>query len=88
MKYEIKKNTNELDINFKIRKKFIEYLNPSNKKQLLLYTNYSNILINTIFLGNKYKINQYDFIINTLESNTKKNKLFKDIYNNFYRNIQ
>ena len=88
MKYEIKKNTNELDINFKIRKKFIEYLNPTNKKQLLLYTNYSNILINIIFLGNKYRTDQYDLIIDTLIYNTKKNRLFKEIYNNFFNKIK
>lgn len=77
MKYEIKKNTNELDENYKIRKKFIEYLNPKNKKQLFLYSNYSNILINIIFLGNKYEIDKMKIIKDILMS--KNNKLFKEL---------
>lgn len=77
MRYEIKKNTNELDENYKIRKKFIEYLNPKNKKQLLLYSNYSNILINIIFLGNKYEIDKMKIIKDILIS--KNNKLFKKL---------
>ena len=77
MRYEIKKNTNELDENYKIRKKFIEYLNPKNKKQLLLYSNYSNILINIIFLGNKYEIDKMKIIKYILIS--KNNKLFKKL---------
>jgi len=54
MKYIIKKNNNELEKNYNIRKKYIEDLLPKNKKELLLYVNYSNILINVLYLGNKY----------------------------------
>ena len=54
MNYIIKKNNNELEKNYIIRKKYIESLNPKNKKELLLYINYSNILINILYLGNKY----------------------------------
>ena len=60
-----------------MRKKFIEYLNPKNKKQLLLYSNYSNILINIIFLGNKYEIDKMKIIKDILIS--KNNKLFKKL---------
>ena len=77
MKYEIKKNTNELDENYKIRKKFIEYLNPKNRKQLLLYSNYSNMLINIIYLGNKYERNKMEIISNILKS--KNNKVFREV---------
>ena len=77
MKYEIKKNTNELDENYKIRKKFIEYLNPKNKKQLFLYSNYSNILVNIIFLRNKYEIDKMKIIKDILMS--KNNKFFKEL---------
>ena len=77
MKYKIKKNTNELEENYKIRKKFIEYLNPKNKKELILYTNYSNILINIIYLGNKYERNKMEIISNILKS--KNNKVFREV---------
>tara|TARA_B100001175_G_C19464124_1_gene618127 strand:+ start:411 stop:656 length:246 start_codon:yes stop_codon:yes gene_type:complete len=75
--YKIKKNTNELEENYKIRKKFIEYLNPKNKKELILYTNYSNILINIIYLGNKYERNKMEIISNILKS--KNNKVFREV---------
>jgi len=77
MMYKIKKNTNELEENYKIRKKFIEYLNPKNKKELILYTNYSNILINIIYLGNKYERNKMEIISNILKS--KNNKVFREV---------
>ena len=50
MNYIIKKNNNELEKNYIIRKKYIESLIPKNKKELLLYVNYSNILINILYL--------------------------------------
>ena len=77
MKYFLKKNNNELDKNYNIRKKYIEALFPKNKKELLLYENYSNILINILYLGNKYN------------KETMKNlkKTFKNMNINFTKNI-
>ena len=77
MKYNIIKNTNELDVNFKIRKKFIEYLNPKNKKELILFNNYSNILINIIYLGNKFDSSTTNIIKEILKSSKSMN--FKNI---------
>jgi len=76
MKFIIKKNSNELEKNYNIRKKYIEALLPKNKKELLLYENYSNILINILYLGNKYN------------KETMKNfkKTLKNM--NFIKNIQ
>lgn len=81
MKYKIKKNTNELDENYKIRKKFIEVMNPNKKNDLILIENYSNMLINIIYLGNRYEKNKMKLIEDILKS--KKNKLFKNILKNF-----
>jgi len=76
MKFIIKKYNNELEKNYNIRKKYIETLLPKNKKELLLYENYSNILINILYLGNKYN----------KETMKKFKKTLKNI--NFIKNIQ
>ena len=68
MNYYIKKNINELEKNYNIRKKYIELLKPKNKKELVLYENYSNILINIIYLGNKYKIKTMEKIKRSIEN--------------------
>lgn len=55
MKYNIsKKNNYELQYHYDIRKKFIHYLNPKSKKDLILYDNLSHIFINIIFLKCSY----------------------------------
>ena len=80
MNYIIKKNNNELEKNYIIRKKYIESLNPKNKKELLLYVNYSNILINILYLGNKYNKETMKKFKKTLK-NIKNINIIKNIKN-------
>ena len=70
MKYIISKNNYELEFYYQIRKKYIEYCQPKNKKELIYYTNFSNILINIYFLGNGYS--------KTTQENFKKTLLYHE----------
>ena len=85
MKYIIKKNYIELDKYYSIRKKYIESIDPKTKKELLLYENYSNILINILYLGCKYNKKTVNNIKNTLkykDNIDNKSKSKKNILNN------
>ena len=55
MKYIIKKNKDEIDLYYHIRKVFIDISNPKNKKDFDLITMYSHILINMLFLKCRYE---------------------------------
>ena len=81
MNYIIKKNNNELEKNYIIRKKYIESLYHKNKKELLLYVNYSNILINILYLGNKYNKETMKKFKKTLK-NIKNINIIKNINKN------
>lgn len=48
------KGDNESNKLYQIRKKFIEELKPKNKKDLEMITQYSNILIDIVFLKCQY----------------------------------
>jgi hypothetical protein len=75
MKYTISKNNYELEYYYQIRKKYIEQCQPNNKKELVYYINFSHILINIYFLGNKYSKTTQDNFKKTLlyhEKNKKK----------------
>ena len=48
------KKDNESNKLYEIRKKFVEELKPKNKKDLEMITQYSNILIDIVFLKCKY----------------------------------
>ena len=75
MKYIIKKHYIVLDKYYSIRKKYIESIYPKTKKELLLYENYSNIIINILYLGCKYDKKTVNMIKNTLKyKNNKDNK--------------
>ena len=65
--YKIIKKEFEPEIFFKIRKLFIELLNPENKKKLELYKMYSNIFINIFFLDCRYQSKTENFIKNFLK---------------------
>ena len=60
--YTIKKNDDEVEIFYNMRKKFIELLKPKNNKNLKLYEMYSHIFINKIFLKCRYLTKTENFI--------------------------
>jgi hypothetical protein len=70
--YQIEKKENEPIYFYKIRKLFIELLNPTNKKKIELYTMYSHIFINIFVLKCRYKESTETFIYNFLKKNKKK----------------
>lgn len=80
--YEIKKNFLETDYNYSLRKLFINYYNPKNKKELNNAIMYSNIWCNIIFLKCKYNNdieNNINNLINEEKMDILKKKIFKFI---------
>lgn len=80
--YEIKKNFLETDYNYSLRKLFINYYNPKNKKELNNAIMYSNIWCNIIFLKCKYNKdieNNINNLINEEKMDIFKKKIFKFI---------
>ena len=82
-KYNIKKNDDEINLYYILRKEFIILSNPKTNKEFKLYEMYSHILINIIFLKCRYekKTEKHikDFMAihkNNIISNIKFNKLF------------
>ena len=61
-KFKIIKNNDEIYLFFNIRKLFIELLKPKNLKEFNLYSMYSHIFINIIFLHCRYSIKTEKFI--------------------------
>jgi len=55
LKFDIKRNKNEIDLYYDIRKFFIFKNNPVTQSKFLLIQMYSNILINIIFLKCRYE---------------------------------
>jgi len=80
----IKRNKNEIDLYYNIRKLFINTDNPKTKSKFLLSEMYSNILINMLFLRCRYCKKTEKPIINFI---TKyKSNLKKYILNNRLNN--
>jgi hypothetical protein len=76
----IKKNKNEIDLYYNIRKIFITKQNPKTKSKFLLIEMYSNILINILFLKCRYSEKTEKNIINFIKK--YKNNIKKSIINN------
>ena len=70
--YTLKKNENEIDLYFNIRKLFIELLKAKNKKEYNLYESYSHMFINIVFLKCRYEEKSEIFIKNFLDKYKKK----------------
>ena len=85
MKYKLHKKYTELDKYFYIRQKYVDYCQPKNKKELVLYENYSNILINIYYFGNIYSKNTQENLKKTL--NYKNKNLIQCIFNFIKKNI-
>ena len=76
----IKRNKNEVDLYYNIRKLFIKIENPKTKSKFALMEMYSNILINMLFLKCGYEKKTEKTIINFMEKH--KNNLKNIITNN------
>lgn len=76
----IKRNKNEIDLYYNLRKFFIMKENPKTKSKLLLVEMYSNILINMIFLKCRYSSKTEKPIINFIKK--YKNNIKEYIKNN------
>ena len=86
MKYNIsKKDKYELFNHYEIRKKFVNFLQPKSKKELIYHENLSNILINIIFLKCKYNTETQNLVLDIVKKMNDKKllKLFPKNYNNY-----
>ena len=85
MKYNIsKKDKYEIKNYYNIRTKFVNFLQPKSKKELIYYENLSNILINIIFFKCKYNNDTQKLIFDIVKKINDKNitKLLPKNYNN------
>ena len=80
----IKKNENEINLYYNIRKLFIELLKPKNNKEYKLYEAYSNIFINILFLKCRYNEKTEKFIKKFLSKYKKDMKIYLSghVFNN------
>lgn len=69
-----KRNENEINLYYNIRKIFIQSFQPKNKKEFRKYEMYSNIFINMLFLKCRYQTSTEKVIYNFLKKN--KNKIY------------
>jgi hypothetical protein len=68
----IKRDENEIQLHYNIRKLFIELLKPKNSKEEKLYESYSHMFINILFLKCRYS-NKSEKFIHTFLHKHKKN---------------
>ena len=75
-KFVIKRNKNEIDLFYNIRKLFINTNNPKTKTNFLLTEMYSNILINMLFLKCRYEKKTEKPIINFIKKYKSNLKIY------------
>ena len=86
MKYNIsKKNEYEIKNYYELRKKFVNFLQPKSKIELIYHENLSHILINIVYLKCKYNDETQNLILDILKKINDKNilKLFPKNCNNY-----